>query len=249
MRFLGGPALVLACALACPAGPGEGEGEGEGEREGEGEGEGEGDPAPGFGIISGACDLLGAELTSAQPSFFSDVAIDFGANPYDDGDLGLLSAGAQEIIADGNAGGSSVVSEAITFDLLARCEGASLIKTENEIEYTVAGTTITDFTVAIDGVVVAVNPVRTFVFPAGSPLTFDEAMRRLEGKLDDVLVSSANVAPADEWSKQIIAVIAAEPEHVQVVRDVWDSLDTVTRHDTIVYLYVTLGDDAFIAAN
>ncbi len=207
---------------------------------------GEGEAAPGFGAVTGPCHALDDELTSPQPFFLDDHVIDFGADPYDDADLSRLTAGAQEIIADGNAGGSSVVSEAIAFDVLARCEGAVLIKTETEIDYTVASTKITDFTVDMDGVVIGVNPVRTFVFPAGTPLTFDEATRRLQGKLDDVLISSANVAPADAWVKQIILVIAPEQEHVQIVRDAWDALDDETRHDSIVYVLVTDGDDAFI---
>jgi hypothetical protein len=194
--------------------------------------------------LSGPCAQLDAELLSDTPSFIEGVAIDFGTDGFDDpADRGLLTAGAQQIITDGNAGGSSVNSEAITFDILARCEGASLIETERHIEYTVSPTKITDFTVDLDGVVIAVNPVRTFVFPAGSPLTVEEATRRLEGKLDDVLISSANVSAPFAWRKQLIAIVAAEPEHVAIMRQVWESLDAVTRHDTIVYAFVTNGAD------
>jgi hypothetical protein len=265
--------IALLCFVACPVAtpPAEGEGEGEGEGDvgegegegdaGEGEGEGEGDlgegegegevPADGFGVISGddcgvLVDDVGDELHSADPFFF-DNAIDFGGDGFDDpGDVPRLTAGGQEMIADDNAGGSSLYSEVFAFEVLSRCEGAVLYKTETEVDYTVEPTKITDLVVDIGADRVGVSVVRTFVF-GGGPLTPEEATRRVEGKLDDILVSSANVAPTDAWVKQILAIIAAEPEHVQIVRDAWDALDAETRADTILYVTTTLGDDAFIA--
>jgi hypothetical protein len=194
-------------------------------------------------VITGPCGVLDDELTSPDPSFFDGVVIDFGADPYDDDDLTRLTVGGRQIVSDGNAGGSSIVSEAITFDILARCERATLIETERNIEYTVSPTKITDFIVDIDGVRLGVNPVRTFVF-GGGPLTLQEATRRLEGKLADALVSSANVAPAFAWQKQIIAVVAPEAAHVPVVRQAWEAIDDAVRADTIVWVFVSDGDDA-----
>ena len=104
-------------------------------------------------------------------------------------------------------------------------------------------TKITDFIVEIDGVRLGVNPVRTFVF-GGGPLTHEEATRRLGGKLEDALTSSANVAPEFAWQKQIIAIVAPEPAHVPVVRQAWDTLDDAVRADTIVWVIVSDGDDA-----
>ncbi len=203
-------------------------------------------PLDGFGVISGPCGVLADEPTSVDPSFFGDTAIEFADGFVDPDDVPRLTAGGQEMLADGNAGGSSILSEVFAYEVLARCEGATLIKTETEIQYTQISTKITDFTVNIGGQVVGVNPVRTFVFGPDPTLTPAEAQRRLEGKLDDVLISSANVAPADAWVKQIIVVIAAQPDHVPVVREVWNSLDAETRHDTIVYVMVTNGADQFI---
>jgi hypothetical protein len=68
----------------------------------------------------------------------------------------------------------------------------------------------------------------------------------LEGKLDDILVSSANVSAADAWQKQILAVVAPEPAHVDVLREAWAALDADTRADTVVYVIVTNGDDDFL---
>ena len=61
--------------------------------------------------------------------------IDFGDNPYDTSDYALLTAGGQEIIDDGNAGGSSLYSEVFAYEVLSRCEGAMLLKTETEVIY------------------------------------------------------------------------------------------------------------------
>src|SRR5690606_13334836 len=76
-------------------------------------------PAPGFGAISGPCGVLDDELSAPEPFFFAN-AIDFGADPYDDGDYALLSPGGQQMIDEGNAGGSSLLSEVFAYEVLFR---------------------------------------------------------------------------------------------------------------------------------
>jgi hypothetical protein len=95
-------------------------------------------PADGFGALRGDCDVLDDELTAAAPAYF-DSAIEF-ERMYTDADLDRLTVGGQEIVADGNAGGSSLLSEVFAYELLARCERASLLKTETEIRYDTDGT-------------------------------------------------------------------------------------------------------------
>lgn len=201
-------------------------------------------PIAGFGTISG-CPDVAPLLASSEPSF-SENAIDFGADPYDDADLPRLTEGGQEIIADGNAGGSSVLSEVIAFEVLARCAGAELVKTETEIEYTVAETKITDILVRIDGTRYGVSVARAVSFPFDQPYPQAEADRVLRKKLGDILISSANVAPADNWPKQILHVIAYAPEHVPVLRAAWEAIEPAVKADTVVYITTSNGDDDFI---
>jgi len=255
--------LLTACPPAAPPAEGEGDdvgegegddvGEGEGDDVGEGEGddvgegEGEGDvPVDGFGVISGDCGVLDDELSSADPFFF-DNAIDFGSDGYDDpAERDQLTDGGARMAATPNAGGSSLFSEVFAYEVLARCEGALLEQTETEVQYVTATSKKTDMVISIDGERYGVSVVRSFVFPPGTPLSLAEASDRLQGKLDDILVSSANVVPEQAWDKQLLAVIAPEPEHVATLLEAWEGLDAATKADTIIYVTVSNGDDDFL---
>ncbi len=199
--------------------------------------------AAGFGDISGPCGVLDDELTSAQ-TFFVANALDFGMDPYDDADLARLTDGGREIIADGNAGGNSLLSEVFSYEVLARCEGALLLKTETEITYQNAMGKITDLLVEIDGLKIGVSVTRALAFPFDDPYTEAQASTLLSGKLSDVQASSANVTLADAWTKQILHVIAYSPMHADSLRAAYDALDASVKADTVVLVTVTNGDDA-----
>lgn len=196
----------------------------------------------GFGTILGTCGTVAMELDEADPSFVL-VRFDFADDAYDDPEeRPLLTPGAQEILAEGTAGGSSGVSEAFAFEVLARCEGAALIKTETEIAYEPPTSVKTDMLVEIDGVRVGVSVTRAVAFPPDTPYTIERAAF-IEDKLDDILVSSANVVAEDAWVKQILVVMAYGDMHAESIRTVWDGLDAASRADTIVYVVVTDGAD------
>lgn len=199
----------------------------------------------GFGLITGECGEIDmTEIESANPFVFVN-AIDFEMDPYDPADFERLSPGSQKIITDGNAGGSSLYSEVFSYEVLFRCEDAQLLKTETEITYTTMGK-ISDLLVDIDGYKLGVSVTRAVSFPRDEPYTVQRASDLLEGKLEDVLVSSANVSPEDAWTKQILHVIADRNEHVLSLRTAWEAIDAAVRADTIVVVSVSEGDDDFL---
>ena len=200
-------------------------------------------PRPGFGEISGDCDVLDDELASAQPALFR-TAIDF-ERLYVDADEGMLSAGAQQIIEDGNAGGSSLLSEVFAFEVLARCELANLLKTETQIVYDEQGS-ITDFLAEIDELKIGVSVTRAVGFPFEDPYLPAQGIELLADKLAGITESSANVSDADKWQKQILAILAYAPSHADVIADAWATLDAGARADTLVMIIVTNGADDFI---
>ena len=197
-----------------------------------------------FGTIAGPCGELDTELTEAAPSYFTN-RLDFGTDAFDDpAERPLLTLGAQEILAEGTAGGSSGLSEAFAYEVLARCEGASLLKSETEIDYVMDWSgSITDMLVTIGGERIGVSVTRAFVFPPTDPYTVDRATSLLTDKLGDVLESSMGVAPADAWAKQILAVVAYGDMHADSIATAWASLDPALRADTIVYVIITDGAD------
>jgi len=201
-------------------------------------------PLPGWGALSGACGVLEEqELTGAASDLFGNT-LNFESGEPDPGDL---TAGGQEILSDGNAGGSSIYSEIFSYEVLARCELAELVKTENEISYQDANGKKTDLLLRIDNVPIGVSVTRAVGWPQEDPWTPGQALELLEDKFSDVQASSANVAPSDAWAKQILHVIAFSPGHADSVAQAYNqSLGTGLIGDTLLMVTVTDGDDAFI---
>jgi hypothetical protein len=206
-------------------------------------------PLPGFGVISGECGVITtADLTSASPRLVRDV-LDFGTTAYSAAHLGELSAGGQHLVADDNLGGSSLISEVFAYEVLYRCELATLLKTETEIGYADGGTKKTDFLVEIDGLKVGVSVVRAYVYPGTTPIDVATATTKLTGKLEDIVLSTQYAAAADAWVKQILAVIAYNQGDADAVATAWAALDPGVKGDTIVVVTQTDGADAPLYSN
>lgn len=202
-------------------------------------------PLPGFGTITGACGVLDDELLSPDPSVIVD-AIDFGTDPWDNpADLTLLTSGGQEMVADGNAGGSSLESEIFSLEVLTRCEGATLVKTETEVVYDLPGS-ITDILVEIDGMKVGVSVTRAVGFPRDAAYTEATASALLTRKLTDIQESTAHVSAGDRWVKQILHVIAYADQHVAAMQAAFGALDPAVKADTILWVTRSDGDDEFL---
>ena len=209
-------------------------------------GAGGGEPLDGYGDLSGMCgdiDLEDVELPS--PELLENL-LDFTGSPAFD--PALLSPGGQQMYADGNLGGSSLYSEIFAYEVLWRCDGAELLKSEAEIVYAIEGKK-TDLLVQIDGEKVGVSVVRAESYPEGADYPVSQAYDVLFGKLADILQSSVNVAPEDAWKKQILAVMAQTPAHADAIEQAYAMVDAATKADTIVLVTVTEGDDAFLYYN
>ncbi|MBZ0237764.1 MAG: hypothetical protein K8M05_35950, partial [Deltaproteobacteria bacterium] len=203
-------------------------------------------PLAGFGAITGMCGVLTpAELDGTSPRWF-DGQLDFGTDRYDDpAERDQLTAGGREIILDGNAGGSSLYSEVFAFEWLARCELATLLKTETEIVYDIDGKKA-DLLVEIDGRKVGVSVVRFVKYPFDAEYLVADALPLVERKLEDLRLATTQVSAADRWTAQMVAAIAYSPEHAQVAMQAWSTLDAETRGATILVVVASEGDDAFI---
>lgn len=199
------------------------------------------DPGGALGSLSGACGVMEPDLfTSPSPSLLRNALL-LPGQPAPE----VLSDGGQAILEAGNLGGSSLDSEIIAYEVLYRCEQAALVATEGEVLYTGPGSR-TDLLVEIDAHRVGVSITRAFAWPPGSEYTVDAAKGLLEGKLEDILESSALVDPTHAWDKQILHVVAYDAQHADRVEEVWPTLDPAVRADTVVVVTVTDGDDTFI---
>lgn len=205
-------------------------------------------PLAGFGTLSGMCGVLAAmDFTSTTPQLVRDT-FTFERAYVDPADRPLLTEGGRHLAEVPNAGGSSQLSEVFAFEQLARCELASLVKTETEIVYDTTGK-ITDLEVLVDGHKVGVSVTRAMTYPYGSTYTLDMANTLIQRKLSDILVSTANVSAQDQWDKQILAILAWDDQAADTMAQAWMMQTASVKADTIVIISSTAGDDLFIYSN
>lgn len=241
-----GSLLVILLLTACGGGAGSGAADAAASPDGPAGDAAAALPLPGFGALSGDCDLLDDELVSSEP-YALRSAIEF-ERLFSDADAALLTEGGQEMLAEDNAGGSSLYSEVFAFEVLHRCELAGLTKTETEVDYDREGP-LTDVLVTIDGTAIGVSVTRAMSYPFDDPYPVEQARDLLDRKLADILESSANVSEADRWHKQILAVVAYGPDHADAIETALADVDPEIVADTIVWVIVTGGADAFIYCN
>ena len=135
------------------------------------------------------------------------------------------------------------------FETLARCEGASLLKTESEIVYDDSSGKKTDLLVQIGTSKVGVSVVRATSFPFDATYPQGTADTIMAGKLNDIVLSSANVSAADAWVKQVLVVMAYSDDHADKIETAWNNLAAPTKANTVVYVVVTDGSDMPVYAS
>ena len=202
-------------------------------------------PLPGFGSISGSCGILTyTDLTDSSPYYFENH-LDFGTTPYDGTHLAELTPGGQTVETTPNAGGTSQESETFAFEVLDRCELATLLKTETEIVYDVTGK-ITDILVEIQGVKIGVSVTRAESYPLAAAYTLALAKTLMDKKLQGVIDSTANVSAGDRWTKQILLVEAYDQAHADFISQAYQQETAALQSNTIVIVTITDGADTFL---
>ena len=205
----------------------------------------------GFGELTGMCGVLQAtDLTSTAPK---QVLVNFHwtTGYVDPDDRPQLTPGGQHMAATPNAGGSSGLSEIFAYEQLARCEGATFLKSETEIAYEPPTSKKTDLEILLDGHKLGVSVTRAFKGPFGSgALTMAAALELSNRKFSEIHDSTAGTSTtADKWDKQILAVQADTADDATTFLAATATLDPTVIGDTILVLTTTDGADAFIYTN
>jgi hypothetical protein len=190
-------------------------------------------------LTSGACGVVKTQITSPSPSLENNLLVFVAGEKYVRAEL---SPGGQKLFDAPNAGGSSGESEVMAFEVLRHCEGATLVKTETEIDYQLPDdsgpNTITDILVSIAGSKVGVSVTRVYK-PGG--MTDPEVKTTLEKKLEGIKRSSQRVLPHDKWVKQILHVFSPNKAATDAVARVYPTIPAATRADTITFVTETKG--------
>ncbi|KAG0083691.1 hypothetical protein BGZ92_010551 [Podila epicladia] len=138
-----------------------------------------------------------------------------------------------------NAGGSSLLSEVLSCEMLNRCLGATLAKTEMEIKYLFAYQPITDYTVCLPSLSprmhVGVSVTRAFAFKGAYRRS--DCRKLLYKKLRGILASTKNVID-ERFFKQILHVWVPNGKVARTVQATYKTLPIEVTRNTVVIISV-----------
>jgi len=154
-----------------------------------------------------------------------------------------LSSGSTKILTTPNAGGNSLWSEVLSFEVLSGCFGVQLLRTEMELQYVSSNGPITDYSVvAMDNgtpVVLGVSVTRAMKFKGN--YEDSDAERLLYKKLRGVVGSTQSVAPHHKWDKQILHVWAQGQHVADTLGRVYANMPDELKSNTLVVVSVVQG--------
>jgi len=148
-----------------------------------------------------------------------------------------LSEGSRRICDTPNAGGSSIWSEVLAFEVLSSLFPCSLMKTEMELKYWPPGCKITDFSIQLFNQTVGVSVTRAMKFRG--QFSEEDALHLFAKKLEGVNVSSLCVLPEQAWRKQILFIWASHQYVADTLMRVYSKLEDTLRSNTLVAIFVS----------
>ncbi|KAF9404227.1 hypothetical protein BGZ94_004285 [Podila epigama] len=138
-----------------------------------------------------------------------------------------------------NAGGNSLLSEVLSCEMLHRCLGSTLVKTEMEIKYLFAYQPITDYTVCLPNLSprmhVGVSVTRAFAFKGA--YRRGDCRKLLLKKLRGILASTRNVID-ERIFKQILHVWVPNGKVARTVQATYKTLPIDITRNTVVIISV-----------
>jgi len=148
-----------------------------------------------------------------------------------------LCSSAKKMLHLPNAGGNSVWSEVVSFEVLAFMFRAELIRTEMELEYWPMGCKITDYSISIFGEHLGVSVTRALKYKG--TFTDEDAKDLLSKKLYGVNVSSRCVITKQPWKKQILFVWAEQEYIGNLIQKTFDTLEEHLKSNTVIFICVS----------
>jgi len=149
-----------------------------------------------------------------------------------------FSEGCLKMMNTPNAGGSSLISEVLSFEFLKLFSNATLCKTEMEITYFPRGSKITDYSVQIGDEIFGVSVTRAFHYQGSKFYTEKAATHLLQKKLNGIFWSSKNVISSDKWKKQILHTFVPDQTSAKIVQNAYRKLKSSERGNSILLITI-----------
>lgn len=151
-----------------------------------------------------------------------------------------LSPGAQRILDLPNAGGNSVWSEVMSFEVIRCLFNCELAYTEMELAYFPYGSSITDYSINVTPhISLGVSVTRAMAFRRS--FMEEDAVRLLKKKLYGVTNSTRCVDKSMRWRKQILHVWVQEDYMLPILLHAYfNCMNDELRTDTLVLFTVSV---------
>lgn len=146
-----------------------------------------------------------------------------------------LSSAARRILNTPNAGGTSIWSEVMSFEIVSALFNAILLRTEMEIEY-LPGSKITDYSINLFGKSIGISVTRAMKYKG--TFTEEDGLRLLNKKLFGVIESSRCVIEEHSWERQILHIFAEKDYIADILRECLSQIDQELLSNTIVIVTV-----------
>jgi len=111
---------------------------------------------------------------------------------------------ANQIMIEPNAGGASVVSEALSMEVMHRRFGATDVVTEMAIQYWCSNWKRIDYIATICGKRTGVSVTRAMGYPDASYFSDEDAYRLCHKKLFGLVVARAGISPQFSYDRSIL---------------------------------------------
>ncbi|KAL0478967.1 hypothetical protein AKO1_007837 [Acrasis kona] len=142
------------------------------------------------------------------------------------------------MLSEPNAGGNSVFSEVLSYEILRNTMGAKLLKTEMQIQYRFENSKITDYSVMMNDKKIGVSVTRAFHFMGDEHFNKVDAYAILCKKLKGVISSTQCVSKKDAWEKQILHVFVRSNRVAKLLNQVYRNMKCPLKSNTIVLITV-----------
>ena len=198
--------------------------------------------ATSFGRISGDCTPLGR--LDGEAAVERVIAIEFPGQVRVD-DLDRLTPSALTLFTEMETG-SDAYGQAVSFDALARCVQARLLKTRSMLQVRNSGGPRPDYLANVAGRRVGVTVARAHGFPSSEADAARTARALLDAQLERMRASAANTRGRDRWRRPALFVLSDSTHSAASIVQAWDELPVSVRAETMLWLAVTRGDHGFV---
>lgn len=156
----------------------------------------------------------------------------------------MLGEDATRIAITPNAGGKSMVSEALSMEILKRSLNARSVVTEMEVVYWSSNWKKVDYICTVMGSRVGVSVTRAMKYPNPSEFTEEDAERLIHKKLYGLVIARDGIVESQRYERAMLHVWCQTARIAQMVEATFMVTSKAMGVQDCVALYTTVADNA-----